>query len=76
MGAVPAGAVMSQPTMATEMAPETAPAEAPETTVEPPVEAPSAESDEVAPEDGARNQLRRPMVDPNAFVIEDRGFGN
>ena len=75
MAAPAAGAVMSEPTMATEVAPETAPMEVPEA-VEPPVEAPAAEGDEVAPEDGARNQLRTPMVDPNAFVIEDRGYGN
>ena len=69
MAAPAAGAAMSEPTMATEVAPETAPMEVPEA-VEPPVEAPAAEGD------GARNQLRTPMVDPNAFVIEDRGYGN
>ncbi len=57
--------VMAEPTTATEQAPAVAPA----ATVEPPVETPAADGDVVEPGDGASYQLRRPMVDPNAFVI-------
>jgi hypothetical protein len=63
--------MMAEPTMA--------PADnmdAPDMPVQPPAEVAPDANGAVVPGDGANYGRRAPMVDPNAFLIGNRGYGN